>query len=330
MSKVLLSTQKAENNHVHDLPGRLKSLNAECRNCAPITPFECLSGCRVYLLKSELRQLWEAMDNPNYLKELFNVLKNKARLHVMRVIVNGTWSLSQLQMELKKDGYNVCQEYLNEECLPPLVRIGLAARVRDNYHATTLGNRLTQLLINFTEFVENLPNHSECYEEALLQTLLSGPKTFEDIEVIIAPKNVSRTLNRLRSNGLIITPEARAYIFFFRTIRDPNKEKVTTTERKICTAVGYDGISAGKLSEDMGLSLRKTYKYLRRLKGKKLVFLRRTPKTYSLTCKGEKLALVLEKIQQAVEDTVNSSQSIMQDNQMILEKGGLTKNVLLQ
>jgi DNA-binding HxlR family transcriptional regulator len=58
--------------------------------------------------------------------------------------------------------------------------------------------------------------------------------------------------------------------------------------------------------------------------------LRRTPKTYSLTCKGEKLALVLEKIQQAVEDTVNSSQSIMQDNQMILEKGGLTKNVLLQ
>ncbi len=188
MSKVRLSIQKTKNNRDCDLSGRLKSLNAECRNCAPITPFECLSGCRVYLLKSELRHLWEAMENPNYLKELFNALKNKARLQVMQAIVNGTCSLGHLQEELKKAGHNSRQDYLNEECLPALMAVGLAARVRENYHATTLGNCLTQLFRDFTEFVNELPTHSECYEEALLQSLHVGPKTFENIEATYCTK----------------------------------------------------------------------------------------------------------------------------------------------
>ena len=307
---------------------RLKSLNAECRNCAPITPFECLSGCRVYLLKSELRHLWEAMANPDYTKELLNVLKNKPRLHVMQAIVNGTYSLSQLQQELKKAGHNYRQDHLSKECLPPLLAVSLVACIRDNYRATTLGSRLTPLFDDFLEFADQLPTHSECYEEALLQALLSGPKTFGDIEALIAPKNISRTIKRLRSAGLIETPKARAYIFFFKTIRDPNKESLTSSERKICDAVGHEGISVGKLAKNTGLSVRKTYKCLRSLKGKKLVFIRRTPKTYELTCKGEKLALALQQLQQTVRDTMNYSQPVMRDNQMILEAGGLTNNIL--
>ena len=67
----------------------LKSLDAECRNCAPITPLECINRCHVYKLKNELRKLRETMDNPNYIKELFNVLKNETRLHILQAIVNG-------------------------------------------------------------------------------------------------------------------------------------------------------------------------------------------------------------------------------------------------
>jgi DNA-binding HxlR family transcriptional regulator len=247
----------------------------------------------------------------------------------MQAIVKGTYSLSQLQQEIERAGHDYRQDLLGEECLPLLKKVGLAASVRDNYRATTLGIRLTKLFDDFLEFADNLPAHSECYEEALLQALLSGPKTFEDIEALVAPKNVSRTLKRLSSAGLIETPEARAYIFFFRTIRDPNREVLTTTERKICDAVGYKGISAGELAKETGLSLRRTYKYLRNLKGKKLVFMRRTPKTYDLTCSGKKLALVLQQLQQKVEETLNSSQPVMRDNQMILEAGGLSKNILL-
>ena len=311
MGNVLSPPRKGDN---RDLAGVLRSLNAECRNCAPITPLECISRCQVYKLKNELRKLRETMDNPNYIKELFNVLKNETRLHILQAIVNGRYSVSQLQQELKKTGHSHSQDTISEEYLRPLMAVGLATEARDEYYATTFGGRLTELLGNFPEFVEMLPAHSECYEETILQSLLSGPKTFEAIEALISPKIASRILKRLRSAGLIETPMERDYIFFFKSKRDPNKENFTLTERKIYDAIPNEGISAGKLAKETGLSIRRTYKYLRGLKGKKLVFIRKTPKAYGLTCKGEKLASVLQELQQIVEETWSSSEQVMHDN----------------
>src|SRR5271157_2019064 len=301
MGNVLIPTRKTENNR--DLVGMLKTLDSECRNCAPISPLQCINRCQVYKLKNELRKLRETMDNPNYIKELFNVLKNETRLHILKSIVNGRYSVSQLQQELKKTGHSHSQDTISEEYLRPLMAVGLATEARDEYYATSFGGRLTELLGVFPEFVEMLPAHSECYEETLLQSLLDGPKTFEDIEVLISPKIASRILKRLRSAGLIKTPTERDYIFFFKSKRDPAKESLTNTERKIYDTIADEGIAAGKLAEDTELSMRRTYKYLRGLKGKKLVFIRRTPKAYGLTCKGEMLASVLQELQQIVEDT---------------------------
>jgi len=312
MGNVLTSTRKVENNQ--DLASMLKTLDAECRNCAPITPLECINRCQAYKLKNELRKLREAMDNPNYIKELFNVLKNETRLHILQAIVNGRYSVSQLQQELKKTGHSHSQDTINEEYLQPLMAVGLATEMRDEYYATTFGGRLTELLENFPEFAEMLPAHSECYEEILLQSLLSGPKTFEDIETLISPKIASRIVKRLRSVGLIETPEERDYIFFFKSKRDPNKETFSETERKVYDAIAVEGISAGKLAKETGLSMRRTYKFLRGLKGKKLIFIRRTPKAYGLTCKGEMLASVLQGLQQIVEDHWNSSGQVLQNN----------------
>ena len=180
MGNVLTQTRKTVN--ASDMSGMLKTLDAECRNCAPISALECINRCQVYKLKNELRKLRETMDNPNYLKELFNVLKNETRLHILQAIVNGRYSVSQLQQELKKTGHTHSQDTINEEYLQPLMAVGLATEARDEYYATTFGGRLTELLEAFPEFAEMLPAHSECYEEILLQSLLSGPKTFEDIE----------------------------------------------------------------------------------------------------------------------------------------------------
>ncbi|MGA2385111.1 MAG: hypothetical protein ABSG33_01100 [Candidatus Bathyarchaeia archaeon] len=312
MGNVLTQTRKTENNR--DLTGMLKTLDAECRNCAPITPLECINRCQVYKLKNELRKLRETMDNPNYIKELFNVLKNETRLHILQAIVNGRYSVSQLQQELKRTGHSHSQDTINEEYLRPLMAVGLATEMRNEYYATTFGGRLTELLGVFPEFVEMLPAHSECYEEILLQSLLSGPKTFEEIEALISPKIASRILKRLRAVGLIETPEERDYIFFFKSKRDPIKENFSATERKVYETIADEGISAGKLAKETGLSMRRTYKYLRGLKGKKLVFIRRTPKAYGLTCKGEMLASVLKELQQIVEDTWCSSEQVMQSN----------------
>jgi predicted transcriptional regulator len=60
--------------------------------------------------------------------------------------------------------------------------------------------------------------------------------------------------------------------------------------------------------------MRRTYKYLRGLKGKKLVFTRKTPKAYGLTEKGESLATVLQDLQNLVEDVWNSSEQVF-DNE---------------
>jgi DNA-binding HxlR family transcriptional regulator len=188
--------------------------------------------------------------------------------------------------------------------------VGLATESRDEYYATNFGGRLTELLGVFPEFAKALPAHSECYEETLLRALMSGPKTFEEIENLISPKIASRILKRLRQVELIQTPEERDYIFFFKSKRDPAKENITETERKVYYGIADNGISAGSLAKETELSMRRTYKYLRGLKGKKLVFVRKTPKAYGLTCKGEMLASVLQELQQVVEETWSSSQQV--------------------
>lgn len=311
MGNFLYSTRNGEN---HDLVSTLKSLDGECRNCAPITPLQCITRCQVYNLKNELRKLRETMDTPNYIKELFNVLKNQTRLHILKSIVNGRYSVSQLQQELKKTGHSHSQDTINEEYLQPLMSVGLATETRDEYYATTFGGRLTNLLGAVPEFAQMLPAHSECYEETLLRALLLGPKTFEDIEALISSNIASRILKRLRSAGLIETPEERDYIFFFKSKRDPSKETFAVTERKIYEALPNKGIAARKLSQETGISIRGTYKYLRGLKGKKLVFIKRTPKVYGLTCKGEILASVLNALHQIVDETWSSSEQVINND----------------
>ena len=311
MGNFLYSTRNGEN---HDLVSTLKSLDGECRNCAPITPLQCITRCQVYNLRNELRKLRETMDTPNYIKELFNVLKNQTRLHILKSIVNGRYSVSQLQQELKKTGHSHSQDTINEEYLQPLMSVGLATETRDEYYATTFGGRLTNLLGAVPEFAQMLPAHSECYEETLLRALLLGPKTFEDIDALISSNIASRILKRLRSASLIETPEERDYIFFFKSKRAPSKETFAVTERKIYEALPNKGIAARKLSQETGISIRGTYKYLRGLKGKKLVFIKRTPKVYGLTCKGEILASVLNALHQIVDETWSSSEQVINND----------------
>jgi predicted transcriptional regulator len=289
----------------------LRTLDAECRKCAPLNPLECVTRCNVWKLKNELRRLRETMDNPNFIKDLFNVFKNETRLHILNAIVKGRCSVSQLQQQLKEAGCTHSQETIAEEYVRPLMDVGLAAETRDEYYATIFGGRLTELLEGFPEFVNVLPAHSECYEETLLSALLAGPKTFQEVEALISPKAASRVLKRLKTAGLMETPEERDYVFFFKSKRDPKKETLAVTERKVYSSIPEEGISAKKLAEKTGLSVRRIYKYLRGLKGKKLVFTRKTPKSYGLTVKGEKLASLLQDLQNLVKETWNSSEQVV-------------------
>ena len=294
-----------------DLAEMLNTLDAECRNCAPLTPLKCITRCNVWKLKNELRRLREAMNNPNFIKDLFNVLKNETRLHILNAIVKNHYSVNRLQQELKKAGHTHSQDTINEEYLQPLMNVGLATQTRDEYCATMFGGKLTELLENFPEFVNVLPAHSECYEETLINELRIGPKTFQEVEILISPKIASRVLKRLKTARLIETPKERDYVFFFKSKRDPRKETLAETERKVYIAIPEEGISAKKLAEKIGFSIRRVYKCLRGLKGKKLVFTRKTPKLYGLTIKGEKLAVLLRDMQNLVEEIWKSSEQVI-------------------
>ena len=288
--------------------GMLKTLDAECRKCAPLTPLECITHCNVWKMKNELRQLRETMDNPNFIKDLFNTLKNNTRLHVLKAIVKRRCSVSKLQEELKNAGYSHSQETINSEYLRPFLAVGLAAEAQEQYYATAFGGRLNELISDFSEFATVLPAHSECYEETLLGTLLSGPKTFEETEALVSSKVAARVLKRLKTAGLIKAPAERNYVFFFKSKRDPGKETLASTEKKVYCNISEEGISAKRLAEKTGISQRKTYKCIRSLKGKKLVFTRKTPRTYCLTDKGERLAWFLNELNKLVEETLTFSE----------------------
>lgn len=308
MGNVLTPAKTGEKKR--DLTQLLTTLDAECRNCAPASPLECIGRCHVYKLKNELRQLRGAMDNPNFVKDLFNVLKNPTRFHILQSLAKGKYSINQIQQELKKTGHTHSQDTINTEYLQPLIQVGLTNQAINEYYATNFGGRVAELLCGFPEYCTALPAHSECYEETLLRALQDGPKTFDDIQKIISPKIASRILKRLRSAGLIETPKERDYIFFFKSKRDPAKETLTPTEQRVYQAISIEGTSAGGLAKATGISMRRTYKYLRGLKGKKMIFVRRTPKMYGLTVQGKKLACVLDGLHKFVEETWSSSQHV--------------------
>ena len=191
------------------------------------------------------------------------------------------------------------------------MEVGLANESRDEYYATIFGGRLAELLENFPKFVKVLPVHSECYEETVLTALLAGPKTFEAVKTLTSPKVASRVLKRLKIGGLIETPEERDYIFFFKSKRDPKREALGVTEKKVYDCIPEEGIAANKLAEKAQLSVRRVYKYLRGLKGKKLVFTRKIPKEYGLTSKGVELGYLLQDLHNFVEEMWSSSEKLV-------------------
>ena len=288
----------------------LKNLDTECRNCAPITPLECITRCQVWKLKNELRSLKEKIDNPNFIKELLNVLKNNTRVDILKSMVRTRYSVSRLQQELKRNGHPCSQEAINQEYIQPLVAVGLATQAREEYYATNFGGQLTQIIGDNHEFA-NLPTHSECYEETVLCALLTGLKTFEEIKQLVPSSIASRILKRLRTAGLVESPAERDYVYFFKTKRDPSIEKLTQMEKEVYNDIADEGISVKNIAKKNGLSIRRTYRHIRKLKGKKLVFVRITPKPYGLTAKGKEFAGVLQDLTQLVDQTLRSTEQVV-------------------
>jgi DNA-binding HxlR family transcriptional regulator len=265
-----------------------------CEYCRPVTPITCATGCRIWKLRNELRGLHEKTGNANFMRNLLNTLKNKRRLKILEILSKGQHSIVRLQQKLKKLDYYHSQETIAEEYVEPLVQAGLVGKSNSKYHTTMFGYELDRLIKNSNAVAELLPPHSKCYEEKAIEVLSEGPKTYEELKSAVPPESLSRVLKRLQQTGLMTKSNENSHIFYHRTKRNSCLEKLSPTEKRAYAHIPEEGITVQKLADKTDISLRRTYKYLRKLRGKKLVFRRRCPKVYVLTTEGSQIAKLLD------------------------------------
>lgn len=274
----------------------LEEARETCKDCHPLTPMACVTGCNVWKLRNELRRLGRKIKNPNFSTNLLNTLKNGRRLQLLEILSKGQYSIDSLQQELKKSGYYHSQQTIAQEYINHLEEVGLVEENHHKYRTTMFGQRLNELMKGFRNIGELLPPHSECYEEETVKALLENPKTYEELDALIRTESLSRVLKRLHAANLIAKNNENNYVFYFRTKREPQKEKLSPTEKRVHQSIPEGGITAEELTNNADISLRRTYKYLRRLRGKKLAFKRRRLKVYALTEEGAQIARLLGRI----------------------------------
>jgi len=274
----------------------LEKAKETCKDCHPLTPMICVTRCNIWKLKNELRKLDQKMKNPNFVTNLLNTLKNRRRLQLLETLSKGRYSMIRLQQKLKKLGYYHSQRTIAKEYVAPLIEVGLVEENHNKYHTTVFGCKLNELIKDFSDIRQLLPPHSECYEEEIVKALFERSKTYEELKFLVPTESLSRVLKRLHAANLITKDDENNYIFYFKTRRDPQQEKLSSTEKRVYQSIPEEGITPKELGSKTNISLRRTYKYLRKLRGKKLTFKRKRPKTYALTEEGTQIARLLEKI----------------------------------
>ena len=294
----------------------LTALEKTCKNCKPLSPVTCVSGCKNWKLKNEFRKLHEKTKSSDFMTKLLNTLKNKRRLQLLEMISEEPHSIMQLQQKLRKLGFNHSQETICREYLYPLIAVGLADEYHNLYHSTVFGRKVNGLAKDFPNLEGSLSPHSECYEEIALDALMKGPQTLEGLREIVPEKNLARVLSRLQKASLAETNGNKDYIFFFTTKRSPDSSHFYQTEKKVYEQIPKEGISAQSLAKEAGISLRATYKYLRKLKGKKLVFTRKRPTTYHTTASGVKMGTMLKDVHKLTVEALTASALLVENENL--------------
>jgi len=277
-------------------PETNRKIDETCSKCKPLSMISCVTNCKVWRLKNELGELHKRTQEKDFTTSLLNTIKNRRRQQVLDLVCKGHHTINRLQDELKRQGYYHSRNTILEEYITPLVKNDLVKVDQETYRPTLFGAKLNELTTNSFDLETILPPHSECYEETVLSSLACEPRTYEALKGTIPPVNLARVMSRLQKTRLVEASKEKNYVFFFTTKRNPAKEQLSQTEKKVYENIAETGISAQKIAERAKISVRRTYKYLRRLKGKKMIFSRKKPKLYTLTDRGLQTATILKEI----------------------------------
>lgn len=272
----------------------LQVMEERCKGCSVVSPMLCVEQCETWKVKKELRETTRILSEAHHGLDLLNAVKNKRRLTILDILWKGMLSFDDLQSRLRKMGFSYSQGTIGEY-LKPLLQAGLVKENGNRFGLTLYGRKVHDAMIKHG-FAGWLPIHSEGYEERILRSLLDGAKTRGELLEVAPAKSLSRTLRRLIERKLIVNDSVPDRVFYFRTKRALSMERLSPMQKRVCEAIPQGGNSARDLSRAAGVNLRRTYKYLRGLRGRKLVFRRDVPVKFELTERGRSVAEFLDEV----------------------------------
>ena len=293
----------------------LKEAESACQHCGPISPTICVETCDIWKAKNEFLEMNGILCSDDYSNNLLNVVKNDRRQNVVEALSERSRSIEELQAYLREKGYYHSRRTITDTYVEPLKSVGLVKNYGNKYKLTLFGRKF-QSILSTSRVKDALPSNSNCYEEIVLRTLEDGPKTNLDLAGSVPQGILSRSIQRLTKKGMVTRSESPDYVFYFRTKRIPKKQ-FTPTEKTVYDAIPEAGMSARELSETVGTNLRRTYKYLRRLRKRRLVFTRKRPRTYELTPSGRKVADFLEATTNLVSDASQASTFLLEQPRQV-------------
>ncbi len=272
----------------------LQLMEERCKGCNAISPILCVDQCETWKVKKELRETSRMLSDDDHGLELLTAIKNERRLKILAVLGKRFSTIEDLQKQLREHEFHHSKETI-KQYLKPLLKAGLIRKLGKHFRLTLYGRKVYAAVTKY-DFSGQLPIHSEGYEEQILRHLLSGPKTRSELLETAPMKSLSRTLSRLAARRLIVNNSPSDRVFYFRTRRNLSLEQLSSTQKNICEIIPQSGISARDLAENMAISLRRMYKHLRGLRGKKLVFRRYLPVRFELSIQGRSVAEFLDEI----------------------------------
>jgi predicted transcriptional regulator len=264
----------------------LRAITETCESCRPLNPIMCVESCPIWTLKRKYRAAFEDLAEKPSLTDLLRLSKNERRLHILKRLNEKPSTLQELREHLKNAGCSHSMDALRHHYIQPLADVSFVEEQNGVYTITIKGKSIFNLLT--TSEITKLSTHSQGYDELILKNLLSGPKTYEDLRDVVPNGALRRILRRLQKNNFLVKPTLTGRIFYFTTKKRPTR-KLSPTEMKIFKALPPEGLSAKDLSEKVGISMRRVYKYLKQLKYKRHVRKEEKTAVYKLTDAGKSL-----------------------------------------
>lgn len=233
------------------------------------------------------------LEDSQVIARILNAIKNERRVSILQLLQENPHSEKEIRNGLRSMGHKHSLTTIRGY-LQPLVEAELAVHKHGKYSTTARGYKVLQL-VGKTNFLLRFPSNSSCHEELSLIAIKNSYRTIEELAKMVDRPVLPRTLNRLQRQGLVQSNHPREHAQFYR-VRARLHGNASPTERRVFHALNQEGISVRDLSKAVGITVRRTYKYLARLRKKGLALQRILPVTYALTSTGRIVADFIEEI----------------------------------